>query len=129
MKFYFLCRKEDVSHTSGTGHVAEIAEFDDGAVVVRWLASSNATGVASTSIFSSLDDLLRVHGHEGRTVAEPAVDGERILQLERKCRQMEQSLAEAVALLERHGIPVPDPLRRQATDPLGSPACAVSAND
>jgi hypothetical protein len=24
MRFYYLCRKEDVSHTSGTGHVAEV---------------------------------------------------------------------------------------------------------
>lgn len=48
MRFYYRCLKEAVSHASGTGHVAEVAEFDDGAVVVRWLASKNATGVAST---------------------------------------------------------------------------------
>jgi hypothetical protein len=76
MKTYYLCRREDVSHTSGTGHVAQVAEFDDGAVVVRWLASKNATGVASTTIFNSLEDLLKVHGHEGRTVAEPVLDGD-----------------------------------------------------
>ena len=74
MKLYYLCRKEDVSQTSGTGQVAEVAEFDDGTVAVRWPASMNATGVASTTIFNSLEDLLRVHGHEGRTVAELVVD-------------------------------------------------------
>ena len=72
MRFYYLWRKEDVSRTSGTGHMAEVTEFDDGAVVVRWLALSNATGVASTIVFNSLDDLLRVHRHEGRTVVNPS---------------------------------------------------------
>ena len=62
MKFYHLCRKEDVSHISGTGHVAEVAEFNDGTVAVRWPAAKNAAGVASTSIFNSLPDLLKVHG-------------------------------------------------------------------
>ena len=75
MKFYYLCRKEDVSHISGTGHVAEVAEFSDGTVAVRWLAAKNAAGVASTAVFDSLADLLKVHGHEGRTIAEPIVDG------------------------------------------------------
>ena len=82
MRFYYLYRKEDVSRTSGTGHLAQVAEFDDGAVEVRWLALSNATGVASTTVFNSLDDLLRVHGHEGRTLVEPVLDDGGIRYLE-----------------------------------------------
>lgn len=111
MRFYYLCRKEDVSHTSGTGHVAEVAEFDDGAVVVRWLASKNATGVASTTLFNSLDDLLKVHGHEGRTVAEPIIDGDRMRQLEAQVGDLQERLAGTLALLEKNQIPVPEQLR------------------
>jgi hypothetical protein len=129
MKFYYLCRKEDVSHTSGTGHVAEIAEFDDGAVVVRWLASSNATGIASTSVFQSLDELLRVHGHEGKTVAEPVVDCDHVARLEGRCQKLERSLSEAVALLEQNRVPVAEDLRTQRDQtPLPAPACALNGN-
>jgi hypothetical protein len=111
MRFYYLCRKEDVSHTSGTGHVAGVAEFDDGAVVVRWLASKNATGVASTTLFNSLDDLLKVHGHEGRTVAEPIIDGDRMRQFEAQVGDLQERLAGTLALLEKNQIPVPEHLR------------------
>ena len=114
MRFYYLCRKEDVSRTSGTGHVAEVAEFDDGAVVVRWPASRNATGVASTTIFNSLDDLLRVHGHEGRTVAEPIIDGERIRHLESRLGHLERYLSGAIALLTENHVPLPEDLRTES---------------
>ena len=117
MRFYYLCRKEDVSHTSGTGHVAEVAEFDDGAVVVRWLASKNATGVASTTLFNSLDDLLKVHGHEGRTVAEPIIDGDRIRQLQAQVGRLQEQLAGTLALLEKNQIPVPEHLRLRSVPP------------
>ncbi|HLG96644.1 MAG TPA: hypothetical protein VKX49_10080 [Bryobacteraceae bacterium] len=128
MRFYYLCRKEDVSHTSGTGHVAEVAEFDDGAVVVRWLASRNATGVASTTIFNSLDDLLKVHGHEGRTVAEPIIDGDRIRQLESRVGHLERCLSGAIALLRESHIPVPEDLRTESNSTSSAlpvwPTCA-----
>lgn len=74
MKMYRLCRKEDVSGTSGTGYIAQIAEFDDGTVAVRWVGSMNASGVASTTVFNSIDDVVRVHGHNGRTVIELVFD-------------------------------------------------------
>jgi hypothetical protein len=45
VRFHALCQKEDVSHISRTGHVAEVAELDDGAAVVRWLAAKNAAGL------------------------------------------------------------------------------------
>lgn len=106
MRTYNLCRREDVSHTSGTGHVAQVAEFNDGTVVVRWIASSNATGVASTTIFSSLQDLLKVHGHEGRTVAEPVLDEDCVRQLESRVDQLQHCLHDAIALLEKNSTPV-----------------------
>lgn len=71
MRTFHLCRKEDVSGMSGTGRVAQVAEFDDGVVVVHWGADRNASGIASTEIFNSIGDLLKVHGHQGRTVLEP----------------------------------------------------------
>ena len=77
MKFYYLCRKEDVSGTSGTGHVAEVAEFDDGTVVVHWPRDRNAAGVVSTTVFNSIDDVLTVHGHDGKTDVELVYDTNR----------------------------------------------------
>ena len=74
MKLYYLCRREDVSGTSGTGHVAQVAEFDDGSVAVRWIAATNAAGVASTTIFNCIDDLVKVHGHGGKTSVELVAD-------------------------------------------------------
>ena len=44
------------SRTSGTGHVAQVAEFDDGTVVVRWIASMNAVASQAPTVFNSVDD-------------------------------------------------------------------------
>jgi len=115
MRFYYLCRREDVSNTSGTGHVAEAAEFDDGTVAVRWLASQNAIGVASTAIFNSLQDLLRVHGHQGKTVAELVADDGQFRKLRAHVTHLEKCLASAVALLEKNQIPVPEEFRVQSS--------------
>lgn len=93
MRLYHLCRKEDISGTSGTGRVAEVAEFDDGSVVVRWMRDRNAAGVASTTVFNSLADLLTVHGHEGRTDVELVVDTAQTDQLERTAQHIDDSAA------------------------------------
>jgi hypothetical protein len=85
MKAHFLCRREDVS---GTRPVAQAVEFDDGTVVVRWIAAMNAVGVASTTVFNSVDDLLKVHGHQGKTGLDLLLDS----------RQMEALQAEVEAL-------------------------------
>jgi hypothetical protein len=92
MKAYFLCRREDVSGTSGTGHVAQVAEFDDGTVVVRWIASMNAVGVASTTVFNSTDDLLKVHGHQGKTGLHLLLDGGRVEELEAEVAALRKAL-------------------------------------
>ena len=62
MKTFFLNRKEDVSGVSGTGIVAEGVIFSDGQVVLSWFGQHH-----SITIWPSLDDMLAVHGHEGRT--------------------------------------------------------------
>jgi hypothetical protein len=77
MKTYYLRRHEDVSGTSGCGRVAQVAEFDDGAAVLHWNRGANTSGVSSTEVFASVSDLLRVHGHDGRSVLEPIAGEER----------------------------------------------------
>ena len=71
MRAFYLRRNEDVSGNSGCGRVAHVAEFDDGTAVLHWNLGANRSGVASTEIFSCISDLLRIHGHDGRSILEP----------------------------------------------------------
>ncbi len=59
---FALLRDEDVTGASGTGHVADGIQFSDGTVVLRWIHQH-----ASTVVWSSIDDAIAVHGHDGRT--------------------------------------------------------------
>ena len=77
MKSYYLRRHEDVSGNSGCGRVAQVAEFDDGTAVLHWNRGASSSGVSSTEVFASVADLLKVHGHDGRSVLEPIGDQER----------------------------------------------------
>lgn len=63
MQRFQLERHEDLTGCSGTGIVAEGVVFSDGTTVMRWLVAP-----CSTAIYSSVDDVIRLHGHEGRTV-------------------------------------------------------------
>lgn len=60
-----LIRKEDPTGVSGTGHVADGVEFDDGTCVVRWHGE-----YPTTTLHGSLASVERIHLHEGRTVLE-----------------------------------------------------------
>lgn len=60
-----LRRAEDVSGVSGIGVVVQGVQFDDGACVIRWVGD-----VASTVHHDSIQNVVTVHGHEGRTVVE-----------------------------------------------------------
>lgn len=62
MRRFQLHRNEDASGISGTGIVAQGIQFDDGSCAMRWL-----TETASTAIYTSVADLVAIHGHEGRT--------------------------------------------------------------
>lgn len=62
MKLFQLVRKVDISGVSGTGVVAEGVEFHDGQCAITWFGK-----VHSVNIYSSLEDLIKVHGHEGNT--------------------------------------------------------------
>ncbi len=62
MRRFDLVRVEDASGVSGTGNVAEGVEFTDGTAAMRW-----RTATASTAIYGSIQQLVDIHGHEGRT--------------------------------------------------------------
>jgi hypothetical protein len=62
IRVFELLRDEDMTGISGTGKVAEGVEFSDGTVAMRW-----TTGVASTAIYRHIDDVIYIHGHQGRT--------------------------------------------------------------
>lgn len=78
MKAYYLNRKVDQTGNSGTGLVAEVVDFDEGFTVVHWSIGSNALGVSSTVVYRSLEDAVRVHGHNGATtlVEDPGAEGQ-----------------------------------------------------
>lgn len=65
---YYLSRAVDHSGCSGIGKVATVFEFDDKAIIV-W-DGNNTVKVSSVAIYSSLEDLIKVHGHEGDSVLE-----------------------------------------------------------
>ena len=62
MRRFILCRDIDHTGVSGTGVIASGVEFDDGTAVMRWRGET-----CSTSIWTSIADLLAVHGHDGAT--------------------------------------------------------------
>lgn len=55
-------RDTDVSGVSGTGIVADGIVFDDGHVALRWRGERR-----STVTWSSIEDAIAVHGHDGKT--------------------------------------------------------------
>jgi len=59
---FMLVRSEDISGVSGTGDVAEGVVFHTGKVVIAWTRQPS-----SIDIYDSVDDLLAIHGHGGRT--------------------------------------------------------------
>lgn len=62
MRRFHFERREDASGVSGVGKVAEGIVFSDGRVAIEWLSTC-----PSTNIYNSLEDVDRIHGHEGRT--------------------------------------------------------------
>ena len=62
MRRFVLIRAEDLTGVSGTGEVAEGTVFSSGLAVIHWLREPYAMGV-----YQTLEDVISVHGHEGRT--------------------------------------------------------------
>lgn len=62
IKHFYLQRNEDVSGTSGTGIVARGVILPSGACVLEWL-----TFHSSLAIYKNIEDVEKIHGHEGKT--------------------------------------------------------------
>jgi hypothetical protein len=62
MRRFRLIRTEDVSGVSGTGVVAEGVAFSSGKVALSWCSD-----LPTVTVYDSISDLERIHGHEGRT--------------------------------------------------------------
>lgn len=62
-----LVRHEDVSGVSGTGVITHGVEWPDGAVCVRWSVPGMPP---STSVWDSIEHVIAVHGHQGKTEVE-----------------------------------------------------------
>lgn len=63
-KFY-LNRVEDESGVSGTGIVAVGVKLPSGRCILEWV--SKRTSANSLGIYDDMDDLKKVHGHDGKT--------------------------------------------------------------
>lgn len=63
MRTFKLYRKEDATGISGTGYIAEGAVFSNGNAVLNWLTTHQSIG-----LYPSIEELVSIHGHEGRTM-------------------------------------------------------------
>lgn len=59
---FVLMRYEDETGVSGTGPVAYGIRWHDGSCALHWNGE-----VRSTSIFKSIDEIRKIHGHNGKT--------------------------------------------------------------
>lgn len=81
MKTFYLVRSEDVHGNSGTGIVAEGIIFDNGMVAMTWLSD-----IPTVTNFRRIQDVAKLHGHEGRTIV--VVEGNRKQKTHfEKCRE------------------------------------------
>lgn len=62
LRRFYLQRTVDESGISGTGVVAEGVVYSSGWVAVRW-----RTATPGLTFFPSIEDLIGVHGHQGKT--------------------------------------------------------------
>lgn len=62
VKTFYLLRHKDVNGLSGTGPVVVGVIFPNGQVVFQWTSYRN-----SIEIYSSIENLIEIHGHEGDT--------------------------------------------------------------
>lgn len=62
LKPFQLVRTKDETGVSGTGHVADGVVFDNGWVALMWLSDR-----PSLAFYSTIEDVLAIHGHQGST--------------------------------------------------------------
>ena len=62
---FVVQRDIDETGVSGTGQVVEGVQFEDGYVAFRWCANLTR----SSGHFSSIEEMMDIHGHDGKTRA------------------------------------------------------------
>ncbi len=62
---FVLDRKEDETGVSGTGIVAHGIQWRNGEMVLHWPSLGG-----TTALYKSADQLIAIHGHDGKTVIE-----------------------------------------------------------
>lgn len=84
MRLFELRREEDESGVSGTGTVAQGVIFDTGWCALTWL-----TEHTSVAFYTSLDEVVAIHGHNGSTkvVQVADCDADRVQPLVQNCVQ------------------------------------------
>lgn len=60
---FYVFRNVDINGNSGNGIVAEGVIFSNGKCVMQWLHD-----ISSVAFFNSVNDLMAIHGHNGKTV-------------------------------------------------------------
>ncbi len=65
MRRFFLDRKEDETGVSGAGIVAYGVQWLNGEMVLHWPSRGG-----TTAFYKSADQLIDIHGHDGKTVIE-----------------------------------------------------------
>ena len=73
MRSFKFIRLQDLTGTSGTGHVASGQVDETGRTTVRWtvdarLADGTTRRIDSLTVFTCWTDAILLHGHGGRTV-------------------------------------------------------------
>jgi len=63
MRAFYLDRQTDVHGISGTGRVAQGVVFDNGWVAMTWL-----TEHTSVTFYTSIEEVIAIHGHNGKTL-------------------------------------------------------------
>ena len=63
LELFMLRRIEDASEVSGVGNVAEGVVFSSGKAVLCW-----TTKHTSVAVYDSLEELMAIHGHDGKTL-------------------------------------------------------------
>lgn len=65
MNRFFLYRFKDESSVSGTDYVAEGIMFTGGKCAVSFLPGP--LGVSPVAVYDSIEEVLKIHGHNGKT--------------------------------------------------------------
>lgn len=83
MRTFKFIRLQDLTGTSGTGHVASGTVESDGTTQVRWeclakLADGTSRKIDTVTVFKVWTDAVLLHGHSGRTVLVWDDTGERV---------------------------------------------------